>query len=238
MTEGFTRVGSSGLLVPASYASAYDAHVAGGDPYFANVVSMSLYEGPTIQDLVSGVNWTVTGDGAIVSTDPLYTGTKHLSMDGNSDRLDSNALSSLAMGTGPFTWEIAFKRPAGYATGQVNLLSYTNSSLVLYYSGSTTLRMFAAGADRITGGTLSASNYNIIAYDRDSLGVGRLYLNRTQIGSNYSDSNNYTANVLRIDSQTVGASSTHVYAYHRITKGVNRYGGASYADPGRHFPTF
>jgi hypothetical protein len=120
--------------------------------------------------------------------------------DGTGDYLFSPSNSDFGFGTGDFTLEGWFRfvnftngpalfdlRSAGGT--EVKPLIYCGSDGVLYY--------YVNGAARITGSTLSATTWYHITVSRAS-GSTKMFLNGTQVGSTYTDTNNYGTTVVSI----------------------------------------
>jgi len=139
--------------------------------------------------------------------------------------------SSFAFGTGDFTIEtwvyinatgtqiIYDSRPSGGA-------GFTPT---LYVNSSTAITYYADGTDRITGGTLSVSTWYHVALVRIGT-VTKMYLNGTQTGSSYTDTNNYVNTsgrpVIGANSNSLGGSPLNGYVSNlRVVKGVGVYTG-------------
>jgi hypothetical protein len=128
---------------------------------------------------------------AAISTAQSYFGGSSLSLNGSSS---VNTPSSFAFGTGDFTVE--------YWVRSTTLSSYdihwdlrgSNTSQLspIVYTNGTTLYMDVGATTRITGGTLSTNTWYHIALSRSS-GSTKMFINGTQTGSTYTDSNNYVA---------------------------------------------
>jgi hypothetical protein len=139
--------------------------------------------------------------------------------------------SSFAFGTGDFTIEtwvyinatgtqiIYDSRPSGGA-------GFTPT---LYVNSSTAITYYADGTDRIAGGTLSVSTWYHVALVRIGT-VTKMYLNGTQTGSSYTDTNNYVNTsgrpVIGANSNSLGGSPLNGYVSNlRVVKGVGVYTG-------------
>jgi len=139
--------------------------------------------------------------------------------------------SSFAFTTGDFTIEtwvyinatgtqiIYDSRPSGGA-------GFTPT---LYVNSSTAITYYADGTDRITGGTLSVSTWYHVALVRIGT-VTKMYLNGTQTGSSYTDTNNYVNTsgrpVIGANSNSLGGSPLNGYVSNlRVVKGVGVYTG-------------
>jgi hypothetical protein len=139
--------------------------------------------------------------------------------------------SSFAFGTGDFTIEtwvyinatgtqiIYDSRPSGGA-------GFTPT---LYVNSSTAITYYADGTDRIAGGTLSVSTWYHVALVRIGT-VTKMYLNGTQTGSSYTDTNNYVNTsgrpVIGANSNSLGSSPLNGYVSNlRVVKGVGVYTG-------------
>lgn len=248
MRSGFYRPSRRDQLRLQRYESASDAGVmalASYDPYFSSVVSLNHYDGTSgatsITDQIAGVTWTLSGG----TPSPQLSDAQIRYPLGTSMLMNksgvaiSNSSSSFTFGTGDFTVELSVYIPLGSLTSvQSNLLeSVGGTSFALYYSGAASLRFFAAGADRITGGTLVQGAWNDIAYSRVS-GVGRAYVGGVQFGSTYADANNYTSTQMRNNVGNIGSGTpnTHYIDEQRITKGVGRYNSSSYTAPTAPWP--
>jgi hypothetical protein len=105
--------------------------------------------------------------------------------------------TNLVFGTGNFTIEMWY-RPTSSSAGPNDVL-YSNmpfnasdgANLTLYHDGNRILKFFAFNSDRITAGTALALNtWHHIAVSRSGTST-RMFINGTQSGSTYTDSNNY-----------------------------------------------
>jgi hypothetical protein len=105
--------------------------------------------------------------------------------------------TNLAFGTGDFTIEcwVNFN-----SVSSGNLLdmrpSSTNGAYPNLYVSSGTLAYYVSSSDRITGGTVTVGTWYHIALCRSGTST-KLFLNGTQIGSTYTDSNNYVCGTNR-----------------------------------------
>lgn len=212
------------------------ATVVNTDPYFANVISLLHFDGTngstTFTDQKSR-SWSASGDAAL-TTSVVKFGTAAM------DCSTGGALSSDAgdsFGTGDFTVEFWFRPDT--LTGALNVFDTRDSAgataPALYTSGST-IRFYTAGADRITSaGILSTGTWYFFALSRVS-GTTRLFVDGTQVGSSYTDSNNYVNTKLaygRAAYTTGGTNGT--FDDGRVTKGVGRY-SSNFTPPTAAFP--
>ena len=105
--------------------------------------------------------------------------------------------TNLAFGTDDFTIEcwVNFN-----SVSSGNLLdmrpSSTNGAYPNLYVSSGTLAYYVSSSDRITGGTVTVGTWYHIALCRSGTST-KLFLNGTQIGSTYTDSNNYVCGTNR-----------------------------------------
>ncbi|UCD23790.1 MAG: LamG domain-containing protein [Gemmatimonadota bacterium] len=140
-----------------------------------------------------------------------------------------------ALGTGDFTIEM-WVYPTNLTNAGIYDQRTTEPSVypTIYYNGS--LFYFANGLNRITGTTMALNQWHHIAVCRAS-GTTRLYLNGSQTGANYTDSNNYGSAPVYLGNRSyVTGSSTPMQGYIdsvRIIKGTALYTGASYTVPTR-----
>jgi hypothetical protein len=129
---------------------------------------------------------TVSNFGPFTETD-VTTGSAYF--DGATDSLTVPDNSSYGYGTGDFTIEFwMYPNSVGLQTVVSNLTSASSTNPHLYISSS--IRYYTANADRITGASLVTGQWYHIALCRNS-GSTRLFVNGTQSGSTYSDTNNY-----------------------------------------------
>jgi len=100
----------------------------------------------------------------------------------------------------------------------VPLLYITTAGVITWYVG---------GADRISGSTLTVNNWYHVAVSRIS-GSTRMFVNGTQVGSAYADTNNYliATNRPRIGANGNSNDSNNFIGYVsdvRLTRGVGSY---------------
>lgn len=144
----------------------------------------------------SANNFTITrnGDVSVQKFGPfpgVAPSTPYFSafLDGTGDYLTAPTNAAFGYGTGDLTIEFwLYLNTTGLQTAFSNLSSGSSTNPHIYIN--TTIRYYTAGADRITGATLSAGQWIHVALCRSS-GSTRLFINGTQSGSTYTDSNNY-----------------------------------------------
>jgi len=135
-------------------------------------------------------------------------------------------------GTGDFTIEFwVFPNLIGAQTFVSNLTSAASVAPHIYYATAAggSIRYFTNSVDVITGTALSIGSWYHIAVSRTS-GSTKMFINGTQAGSTYTDSNNYgTSNPLGIGDYGIpltGANNFNGYMSNvRIVKGVGVYTG-------------
>ena len=200
-----------------------------------------------IPDLAMQNNLQTVGD-AQVSTSVKKYGTGSLAFDGTGDYLLSNAPSTdlYAFGTGNFT--IEFWIYFNSVSGTIILYDPRNTSETncpVLYMSSGVLYFYASGSNLITGSSLSTSTWYHIALARSGTST-KLFINGTQSGSTYTDTNNYVCQTNRpaIAANGYGAGggvgSYPLNGYiddFRITKGLARY-TTTFTPPTSALPTY
>lgn len=190
----------------------------------------------------SGKNDLETVGNAQISTSVKKFGTGSMYFDGTGDYLIAASSDLYGYGTGDFTIEfwLYISSVSVAATVFSNLSSASGTSPHMYLMTDSTLRYYTGSTDRITSGTLSTGQWMHVALCRAS-GSTRLFINGTQSGSTYTDSNNYGAsNPLGIGTYWNGTPVTTntLNGYLddvRVTKGVARY-TANFTAPTAPFP--
>jgi hypothetical protein len=130
---------------------------------------------------------------AQVDTSQYKHGTSSLLLDGSGDYIYiEGALPEFTFDTGDFT--ISFWIRFASLSGVQGIVDFRPSTTqgaypCLYYYGST-LRLHVSAVDQIVGGDISADTWYHVALTRAS-GNTRLFIDGTQVGSTWSDSNNY-----------------------------------------------
>lgn len=203
--------------------------------FLCNFTNAGIYDG-------TGRNVLETVGDAQVDTAVKKYGTGSMQFDGTGDYLIlDDASSSLALGTGDFTiewWQyftpdLGFESVIDYRPTGVNTASY----FVLFHLNSTTLQFFA-GSARINA-TVANSQWQHIACVRSN-GTTKIYVDGTQSGASYTDSNDYLLAdrrpVLFGQGFTEGGTPFNGYIDDlRITKGVARY-TANFTPPAAKLP--
>ena len=153
-----------------------------------------------------------------------------MSFDGSGDYLTARTSPLYAFGTGDFTIEtwvyfntlaqydcIVDFRPSGVSSGYPTIYIETGNVLVYYVNS----------AIRITGSAVSTGIWYHLAVARSGTST-KMFLNGTQTGSTYTDTNSYlAANPLTIGG--LGFNNPGLYALDgylqdfRITTGIARY---------------
>jgi hypothetical protein len=186
---------------------------------------------------------TAVGD-AQISTAQSKFGGASIAFDGNADYLLHNGSNTdFAFGANDFTIECFVRldttstfqtildfRPQGQGTG--------SSYLMLRYQGAIVFQS-PNGAVLINGGALSTNIWYHVALAKSS-GITKLFVDGTQVGLSYTDSNNYLGAaerpVIGGNGFQLGLTSLNGYIDElRITKGVARY-TANFTPPTAPFP--
>ena len=229
---------TSPLVRPLGRSAVSPSGGGGGDPYFANVISLLHFDGTdgstTITDQVAGRVWAASGSTALSTTNPKF-GSACLSVP-DSGKATSNVDAADAFGTGDFTVEF-WIRPDSWLTDIIydtRTLATQVCPSIYYTTG--TLRYYVNGADRITGGSLPTGAYSFVALSRVS-GNTRMFIDGVQTGSTYVDANNYVNDRITWGdaSYTAGNSINGRIDDARITKGIGRYAGG-FTPPDEPFP--
>jgi hypothetical protein len=177
-------------------------------------------------------NLTITNNGSVtVNTTTKKYGTGSMAFSGSNYLKNSGLGYVTAYGTADFTFEFWFNWSNSISSA--NLIfdcrpdGGTGNHFCVYITSASILRFFSNGATAIEGsGTISTNTWYHLAICRNN-GITKMFLNGTQTGSSYSDSNNYTGviNGPRIGgSSAISADSFVGYIDDfRITKGYARY---------------
>lgn len=207
----------------------WPASVGNNDPYFyTNVLLLpgdGTNGGQNNTFLDSSVNnFTITRNGNTTQGSSIPYGKANYSnyFDGSS-YITAPASSLFQFGTGDFTIEgwmytggtsgTLFDNRTGASS--VNPVIFNNAGVITYY---------VAGAGVITGSTLPLNQWNHIALVRIS-GSSKLYVNGTQVGSTYTDTNNYSTSGTVIIGAGFGSSNflTGYLCNVCVTKGQGLY---------------
>lgn len=219
-----------------------------GDPLFSNVSLLLHFDGAngstTFTDSSASPKTVArSGDAQISTAQSVFGGSSGL-FDGTGDYLTLGGESDFAFGTGDFTIEFFFYSNSlsslkGLYDSRPN--SVVSGAYPTIYTDGTTLRYFVSGGVRISGGTLTTGVWRHVAVCRAS-GTTRMFLDGTQVGSNYTDSTNYINGASRPvigalgDSLAAGPYNGYIDEL-RVTKGVARY-TAGFTPPAAPFPNF
>lgn len=174
-----------------------------------------------------------TGDAQITTADKKF-GTASGLFDGAGDSLTIGSSSDFGFDTGDFTLE-AFIKTDVSPLAQIIIDTRSESTEVapvLYINGTGNLGYFVNGSAIITGTTVSPNVWHHVAVARTA-GVTKLYLDGNQVGSSYTDPNNYgTSKSLIIGSSPIPSGYFDGYIDEvRVSKGIGRYNAATYTVP-------
>lgn len=189
----------------------------------------------------SGNNHAFTAVGnAQLDTAQKQFGTASLLLDGTGDYLTGDGSDDFAFGSDDFTVDF-WVRPNTTGT-QLNFYDSRNfgqstgAQLVIYKTSGNKAAVFVQGATVLTGTTnLTTGAWFHIAVTRTS-GVTRLFVNGSQEGGTFSDSNVYTNSptgpIIGAQADTLAASFWNGWIDElRVVKGTSLYSGFSFATP-------
>ena len=151
--------------------------------------------------------------------------------DGTGDYLTVASNAAFGYGTGDFTIECWFYLNAlpGGVNGSYIIdqrTTATQVAIAAYIYSDATIVLYVNGGVAASGGTVVANQWNHFAICRSAT-TTKMFLNGTQIGSNYSDSNNYGTLPVAIASRYNGQDYVNGYISNfRIVKGTAVYTAA------------
>ena len=204
-----------------------------GDTYFP-YTTLLLSGGTSTSTFIADASTNnfalaIAGDTKPNNFNPYTPGYYSNYFDGTGDYLTVPSNAAFAMGSGDFTiemWVYPVSIPtdtplidgrdgAGTAVKPCLFIQQSSNNFIYYVNGGI----------RIQGGTPSLKTWQHVALVRNS-GSTKFYINGTQAGSTYTDTNNYLTCGYRIAAFNDGSTSYCLNGYIddlRITKGVARY---------------
>jgi hypothetical protein len=209
----------------------------------ANTVFLANFTNGAIFDNAAVADYETVGN-AQISTSVKKYGTGSIAFDGTGDYLVPDAPSTQLMtfGTGDFTIEMWIYPTALAGANRIIYDSRPTSTQGLYpaiYCNGAVLTYYINSADRITGPSLSTNTWYHIAVCRVASQT-KMFVNGTQVGSTYADTNAYLNSTARPVIGTSGFAVTNdmFFGYIddlRISKGVARY-PYNFTPPTAEFP--
>lgn len=187
-------------MFAASKTSRRAAAAAASDPFFDNVTTLLESTGTngaqnnTFIDSSTN-NFTITRNGNTTqgAFSPFGENWSNY-FDGTGDCLTVASNAAFGYGTGAFTIECWFNTsnipPSGAAYLFDQRTTPIQTALTVYISPSATLELFMAGSVPISGGVVTVGTWNHFALSRSGTST-RMFLNGVQVGSTWTDSNNY-----------------------------------------------
>jgi hypothetical protein len=195
------------------------------------------YTNGGIYDATSKNDLETVGD-AKISTAQSKWGGSSMAFDGTGDWIQTLAQQNFVFGTGDFTVE--FWVYANALSGYQNLFdgrAADGNLFPILWFNNTSVEFFANGSVRASS-TVATSTWYHIALSRSS-GSSRLFVNGTQVGSTYADTNNYIAGSTLYISRYGPSAANYLNGYlqdFRVTKGYARY-TSNFTPPTAAFPT-
>ena len=166
---------------------------------------------------------------AQISTSVFKYGTGSMKFDGTGDYLTVPANTANVTGTGAFTIEFwVYFNNFTNAPGIVDYRPSTTNGLypLIYVSAAGVLTYYISTTDVITGSTLTAAAWYHVALSRSGSST-KMFINGSQTGSTYTDTNNYVTTgrfIIGGSGYSLGGGILNGYMTDlRITRGYARY---------------
>jgi len=223
---------------------------SGTDPHWGSVVSLLHFEGAdgstAFTDQVGTTTWTRAAGAEIDTAQSKFGGSSGLfpaAVSSGFGKITSNTSAGFALGTSDFTIDWFHMLNAAKAGFRMILDGRPTGSNGLYptiYVDGSVIYYYVNGSNRIlaNSGTINLSGtWQHGAVCRAS-GTTRMFINGTQVGSNYTDSNNYANQRFRWGNTGTSDSADNIFGGWldecRITKAA-RYTG-TFTPPSSPFP--
>jgi hypothetical protein len=216
----------------ALYTSNFVPPAAPALPTTANTSLLLNFTNSGVVDS-TGRNILETVNDARVVTSTYKYGSGSYYFDGSGDYLYSPSSQEFNFGTGDFTIELWVNPINQGGHGSSNndcLIDFRPGANGVYgtlyiFNNGTGIYWHVNSANRITGGVISNSVWTHIAVCRSNSNT-KLFINGTQSGSTYADTNNYLVCPMMIGQFNDGVGAGNLNGYLddiRITKGYARY---------------
>lgn len=216
-----------------------------GDPFSANVVFLSHFDGTngstSYVDETGRHTFTNTA-GAALSTAQFKFGTASLKGDGATAAVTLSSDADFTFGTGDWTIECWVRPDAGDASSVASLVDFRPAGVngdypTLRLGGSANVIYETNNIPRIASATssLAATTWQHVALARVGTNT-RLFINGVQQSSAFFDTVSYVIGTPRLLHNSGGSTAMSGYLDDvRITKGVGRYASA-FTPPTAAFP--
>jgi len=201
-----------------------------------NTVLLTNFTNAGIFDNTGKNNLETVGNAQIDTTTKKF-GTGSMEFDGSGDYLILPNNSEMTLGSGDFTVE-GWLYLNSVSSTQFLIDQRPTSTQGVYpslYMNSATLNWFVSSANRITSSNLSTNQWYHFAIVKSGSST-KMYIDGSQAGSTYTDTNNYLASRTLIGFSSFNDSPFNGFIDDlRITKGVARY-TANFTAPTKEFP--
>jgi hypothetical protein len=223
--SGATYTVPNAPLTTTGYGTTSQSITASNTKLLLNMTNAGIYDGAMDNVLETVGN-------AQVATNPVKYGSGSMYFDGTGDYLLLQAGPNLALGSGDFTIEMWFYVTTTAAVQALMDFRPTSTDgaypLIYISSGGGSIILDVSAGTRITGTTtISTNTWYHFALARSGTST-KMFVNGTQVGSTYTDTNNYLVGTNRpaiaSNGFTLGNNPLTGYIDDlRITKGVCRY---------------
>lgn len=249
-----TRTGAPGVWRLGEIANARASQIwpTEKDPYFSNVALLEHFNGPTgLQSFQHRGNSTfgvVQQSTASTSTPILAVGSSAIwktsaeFTQSNYAKCEPYAIAAFAFGSGDWTVEF-WVYPTSIANSPDLLDMRNNGSngafVRILVTSTGVIKLYVSSADRITSaaGAIVTNQWQFIACSRVS-GTTRLFVDGTQVGSDWTDATSYgNASCAIMASASAGNRCNGYVNDVRITKGTGRY-SSNFTRPAEPFPDY
>ena len=209
----------------------------GGDPYWANVVSLLHMDGAngstTFTDQ-KGKTWTPNGNVQISTAQSVFGGSS-AAFDGVNDSLSIASHADFGFGTGDWTVECFVRQTTTAAQVIFDCRSGSSQALVAYITSGGNLAYYDTSEKAGSGATIPPATWTHIALSRTA-GVIKMFVGGVQVFSGALATDMGSSMPFRIGEDYTGSADFNGYIDEfRITKGVGRY-TSGFTPPASPFP--
>lgn len=205
------------------------------DPFFSTVVQLAHFDGTNGQSggmtnsCPRGNSISITGGNGSLVTAQFVFGTTSMRQTGGP--FSSASSSDYQFGNNDWTVEFRLRTDTVQLKNVFDMRDTTGvtAALTVYTYADGRIAFFTHGAERIvsSAGVIAATTWYGVAVSRVS-GTTRMFVNGTQVGSNYTDGNNYNG-IARVTSAITGPLLNANWDEIRVSNGAFGAGAGRYA---------